>query len=73
MLGISQKDKLKKRINTLENENETLKETIKNELYKSFMNKLNEPLELDRIKKENKRLRNKVKTLKEILKGDKNV
>jgi DNA anti-recombination protein RmuC len=73
MLGISKKDKLKKRINTLENENETLKETIKNELYKSFMNKLNEPLELDRIKKENKRLRNKVKTLKEILKGDKNV
>lgn len=73
MFGISKKDKLKKRINTLENENETLKETIKNELYKSFMNKLNEPLELDRIKKENKRLRNKVKTLKEILKGDKNV
>jgi DNA anti-recombination protein RmuC len=73
MLGISKKDKLIKKINTLENENETLKETIKNELYKSFMNKLNEPLELDRIKKENKRLRNKVKTLKEILKGDKNV
>ena len=73
MLGISKKDKLKKRINTLENENETLKETIKNELYKSFMNKLNEPIELDRIKKENKKLRNKVKTLKEILKGDKNV
>lgn len=73
MFGISKKDKLKKRINTLENENETLKETIKNELYKSFMNKLNEPLELDRIKKENKRLRKKVKILKEILKGDKNV
>lgn len=73
MIGISKKDKLKKRINTLENENETLKETIKNELYKCFMNKLNEPLELDRIKKENKRLRNKVKILKEMLKGDKNV
>ena len=32
--------KLSRRINTLENENETLKETIKDDLYTKFMNKL---------------------------------
>lgn len=64
---------LEKKINTLENENETLKEVIKSELYKEFMSKLGEPLQMERLKEENKKLRKKVKLLKEILRGDKNV
>lgn len=62
------KRKMIKHINTLEMENETLRETIKDELYKSFMDKLGEPLEMERIKNENKRLRRQIKTLKELLK-----
>lgn len=60
-----------KKINTLTNEKQTLEECIKDELYKIFMEKLNEPLEVERLKKENKRLRLKVKSLKEIIKEDK--
>lgn len=60
-----------KKINTLTNEKEILEECVKNELYKTFMEKLNEPLEIERLKKENKRLRAKVKPLKEIIKEDK--
>lgn len=56
------------RINTLENENETLKSTIKDKLYKEFMNKLGEPMEIARIKKENQKLRKKNKQLKELIK-----
>ena len=37
------KRKLRKRINTLEGENEVLKNAIKDELYKIFMKKLAEP------------------------------
>ena len=59
-----------KKINTLELENSVLEQTIKDELYKIFMDKLREPQELDRVKKENKNLRSKVKTLKALLKGD---
>ena len=50
--------------------NSVLEQTIKDELYKIFMDKLREPQELDRVKKENKNLRSKVKTLKALLKGD---
>lgn len=57
-----------RKINTLENENETLRNAIKDELYKEFMKKLGEPLEMSRIKKENKKLRKQVKELKEIIK-----
>lgn len=64
------KFQLIRKINTLELENSALEQTIKNELYKIFMDKLREPQELDRVKKENKNLRNKVKTLKALLKGD---
>ena len=64
------KIQLIQRINTLELEKSTLKETIKDELYKTFMDKLKEPQELARYKKDNKNLRMKVKTLKQILKGD---
>ena len=63
--------KMQKRINTLENEVETLQNTIKDELYNAFMSKLNESVEVDRLKKENKRLKLKVKSLKDIIKEDK--
>ncbi len=64
------KFQLIKKINTLELENSVLEQTIKDELYKIFMDKLREPQELDRVKKENKNLRSKVKTLTALLKGD---
>ena len=50
------KFQLIKKINTLELENSVLEQTIKDELYKIFMDKLREPQELDRVKKENKNL-----------------
>ena len=62
--------KLKRKINTLENQVETLENSIKDELYKEFMKKLGETVENDRLKKENKKLRIKIKELKEIIKGD---
>ena len=58
---------LRMKVNTLENENETLKATIKDELYKSFIEKLGEPLYLKRLKDENKKLRKKVKFYREEL------
>lgn len=63
--------KLKKKINSLENEIEELKGVIKNELYNDFMSKLSNTTELSRLKSENKRLRNQVKGLKEIIKESK--
>lgn len=57
-----------KKINTLEIEKNSLKEIIKEELYKTFMDKLKEPQELARYKKENKNLRLKIKTLNQLLK-----
>lgn len=57
----------RKKINTLENENETLKNAIKDELYKEFMKRLGEPLEMSRLKRENKRLRKQKKELQEII------
>ena len=62
--------KLNKKINTLENQVETLKNSIKDELYKECMKKLGETTENDRLKKENKKLRAKIKDLKEIIKGE---
>ena len=62
--------KLKRKINTLENQVETLENSIKDELYKEFMKKLGETAENDRLKKENKKLRIKIRELKEIIKGD---
>lgn len=56
-----------RKINTLENENETLKNTIKDELYKEFMEKLGEPLEIARLRKENKKLRKQKKELQKII------
>ena len=66
------KMKLRKRINTLELENEVLKNTIKDELYKIFMKKLAEPEEAKRYKEENIRLRKQIKVLKQIIKEEHN-
>ena len=62
--------KLKRKINTLENQVETLENSIKDEINKEFKKKLGETAENDRLKKENKKLRIKIKELKEIIKGD---
>ena len=66
------KRKLRKRINTLELENEVLKNAIKDELYKIFMKKLAEPEEAKRYKEENIRLRKQIKVLKQIIKEERN-
>lgn len=58
--------KMQRRINTLELENQELKNTIKEDLYKEFMNKLGEPMEITRLKRENRKLRKQIKVLKEI-------
>lgn len=60
-----------KKINSLELCVEELEDTIKDELYKTFMGKLQEPQELNRYKKENTNLRKKIKILKNLLKGEK--
>lgn len=65
------KIKLIQKINTLENNKDTLENAIKSELYKTFMEKLKEPQEICRLTKENKRLREKNKTLRMIIKEDK--
>lgn len=62
--------KMWKRINTLENENETLKNAIKDKLYIAFMDKLGEPMKTKRLEESNKNLRAKVKELKQLLKED---
>ena len=67
IISKSKKGKMYLKINTLENENETLKNTIKNELYKTFMDKLGEPLEMNRLRVENKKLRKKIKLYKEMV------
>ena len=59
------------KINSLENEVETLTNSIKDELYKEFLKKLGDSAENERLKKENKNLRKKVKVLKEIIKEGK--
>ena len=60
-----------RKINTLENKVEALENSIKEELYKEFMKKLGEPMEVERLRKENKRLRQKNKVLKEMIKEGK--
>ena len=67
------KRKMRKRINTLECENEVLKNAIKDELYKIFMKKLAEPEESKRYKEDNTRLRKQIKVLKQIIKDEHNV
>ena len=62
--------KLKIQNNSLKSQNESLKSTIQDELYKTFMNKLGEPQEIERLKKENRNLRKKVKELNQIIKSE---
>lgn len=59
------------KINLLEVEKGALEDTIKDELFKTFMEKLQEPSEISRLRKENKNLRAKNKTLKSLLRGEK--
>lgn len=59
------------KINSLEVEKDALEDTIKDELFKTFMEKLQEPSEISRLRKENKNLRAKNKTLKSLLRGEK--
>ena len=66
------KKKMRKRINTLEAENEVLKNAIKDELYKIFMKKLAEPEEAKRYKEDNIKLRKQIKALKQIIKEEQN-
>ena len=66
------KRKLRKRINTLEGENEVLKNAIKDELYKIFMKKLAEPEEIKRYKEDNIKLRKQIKVLKQIINEEHN-
>ena len=66
----STKRKMRKKINTLETENEVLKNAIKDELYKIFMKKLAEPEEIKKYKEDNIRLRKQIKVLKQIIKEE---
>lgn len=62
--------KQRMKINSLENKIETLENTIKNDLYKEFMKKLDDSERCDRLVSENKRLKRRIKTLKELLKEE---
>lgn len=53
--------KLQHQINTLENENETLKNIIKEELYQEFMEYVDIKEENEKLKETNKKLRSKIK------------
>lgn len=62
--------KQRRKINTLENKVETLENAMKDKLYKEFMKRLGEPMEISKLKKENKRLRASNKELRKIIKGE---
>ena len=53
---------LQQRVNRLENENETLKNIIKEELYQEFMDYVDIRSENERLKENNKKLRHKLKS-----------
>ena len=65
---------MQQQINKLENENETLKSIIKEELYSEFMDYVDTRTENERLKETNKKLREKVKSYqaKEYRKEKKN-
>lgn len=60
---LKDKIKMQQRINTLENDNEALRDLFENEFQKA-MDSLMNVEELNRLKKENKNLRLKVKVLR---------
>ncbi len=66
---VSRYVKLLRKYNKLETEYETLKEDVKDECFKTILEKLGEPLEIKRLREENKRLRIKVKDLKRKIKS----
>lgn len=65
---VSRYVKLLRKYNKLETEYETLKEEVKDECFKTILEKIGEPLELKRLREENRRLRIKVKELKRKIK-----
>ena len=67
--ALPSKWKMRKKINSLESENEILKEAIKDEFFKKFMDKLGEPEKVKRLTEENKRLRLQNKGFKEEIKN----
>lgn len=56
------------KINTLQNQLDTLQRQLKEGLYGNFMIYANNVEMIEELKKENKRLRSKIKELKEMLK-----
>lgn len=56
------------KINTLQNELDTLRRQLKEGLYGNFIIYANNTEMIEELKKENKRLRAKIKELKEMLK-----
>ena len=54
----------RRKINTLENEIETLKDIIKNELYKEFIGKIKDRDKMEILKKENEELRKRLNEYK---------
>lgn len=56
---------------TLRLENEELKKTLKEQSFKTLMNKVNEPFEIERLRTENKNMRLTIKNLRKILKEEK--
>lgn len=56
------------KINTLQNQLDTLQRQLKEGLYGNFMIYANNVEEIEELKKENKRLRAKIKELKEMVK-----
>lgn len=64
---LTERSRLRKKVNTLELEKEHLESIIKSELYKVFMNKLGESDEIKRLKLENHKLRQKINDYKKML------
>ena len=62
MKNLIEKIMMQQQINKLENENETLKSIIKEELYSEFMDYVDTRTENERLKETNKKLREKVKS-----------
>ena len=56
------------KINTLQNQLDTLQKQLKDGLYGNFMIYANNVEEIEELKKENRRLRAKIKELKEMIK-----
>lgn len=56
------------KINTLQNQLDTLQRQLKEGLYGNFMIYANNVEMIEELKKENKRLRSKIKELKEMVK-----